>query len=271
MSRPVRYAALMSEPREPLTLDLSVRALEPPTSFVEATDAFGLSFDEGDLERLGLFLAHLLDANTRMNLTGITQPEEAWHKHVLDALTLLPMLSELEHGSRVLDVGSGGGVPGVPLAIVTPKLRFTLMDATAKKTDFIGQAAAAVRASNVETATGRAEELGQDRGVRRGDERVGGHREAYDAVVARAVGPLAVVAELTTPFAKVGGLTLLVKGGRAEDELSEAKQALHLLHVAEAGVVETPTGRVVVLEKLRRTPKAYPRRVGEPKRRPLSQ
>jgi Predicted S-adenosylmethionine-dependent methyltransferase involved in bacterial cell division len=88
-------------------------------------------------------------------------------------------------------------------------------------------------------------------------------------VLARAVGRLATLAEITVPFATVGGLCVLIKGAKADEELAEAKAALHLLHAAHAGTVATPTGRIVVLEKLRTTPRDYPRREGEPKRAPL--
>jgi 16S rRNA (guanine527-N7)-methyltransferase len=260
----------MNEPRAPFELDLYLRGLEAPASFLERCEAYGLGFEEGELERYGHFLAHLLDANRKMNLTGVTDPEEAWTKHVFDALTLVPVLGELGDGARVVDVGSGGGVPGIVLAIALPGVSFTLIDATTKKTAFLGQVAAALRLENIEVVTARAERLGQDRGEKTGTGRAGGHRGAYDAVVARAVGPLHVLAELTVPLAKVGGLCALVKGGRAEEELADAKAALHALHAAHAGTVDTPTGKIVVLEKLRETPKMYPRREGEPKRAPIS-
>ncbi len=220
----------------------------------------GLTFAPGEVERLGLFLAMLLDENTRQNLTAIRSEEDAWERHIFDAMTMVGVLAELPEESKVIDVGTGGGVPGLPLACVLPKLEFTLLDATAKKTTFLARAGAALGLSNVSVVTGRAETIGA-----MGSE----HRRAYDAVIARAVGRLAVLSELTVPLAKVGGLCVLVKGARADEELDEAKKALHLLHAAHAGTVETPTGRIVVLEKLRETPKSYPRRDGEPKRAPL--
>lgn len=220
----------------------------------------GLTFAPGEVDRLGLFLAMLLDENTRQNLTAIRDADDAWERHVFDAMTMVSVLADLPEGSKIIDVGTGGGVPGLPLACVMGQLKFTLLDATAKKTTFLARAAAGLGLENVDVVTGRAETIGQ---------MGSSHRRAYDAVIARAVGRLVTLSELTVPLAKVGGLCVLVKGARADEELEEAKKALHMLHAAHAGTVETPTGRIVVLEKLRETPKNYPRRDGEPKRVPL--
>ncbi len=242
----------------------------PTPEFLEAAAALGIEFEPGDLDRLARFLGLLLDANTRTNLTAITDPPEAWLRHILDALTLLPMLAELGDGARVIDIGSGGGVPALPLAIVCPHLCFTLLEATGKKAAFLRETIAALALPNAEVLQARAESAGQDRGARLPDgSRSGAIREAFDAVTARAVGRLAVVAELTIPFARRGGLILLVKGRQAEEELAEAGEALRQLGAVHAGTVETPTGRVVVLEKSMLTPRTFPRRDGEPKRAPL--
>ena len=258
-----------SKPRASIEINTDLAPLAPTDGFLNACEAYGLSFPAEEGERYGLFLAHMLDVNTRMNLTGITDPEEAWLKHVFDALTIVPVLADLPDRARVIDIGSGGGVPGLVLAIALPHLRFTLLDATAKKCSYLEQLAAWMRLDNVSVECGRAETLGQDRGVKTGDGREGAHRGAYDAVTARAVGALNVLLELTTPFAKAGGLCVYVKGAKADEELAQAKAALHALHCAHAGTVETPTGRLVVVEKLRDTPRAYPRRDGEPKRDPI--
>lgn len=243
---------------------------EPTPEFLESAASLGVEFEPGELDRLATFLALLLETNTRTNLTAIKDPADAWTRHILDSLTLLPMLADLPEDARVIDVGSGGGLPAIPLAIVSPHLRFTLLEATGKKCDFLRHAIAELDLANADVLQARAEAAGQDRGDRQPDgSRLHATREAFDAATARAVGPLAVIAELTIPLVKPGGLVILVKGQRADEELAEAKQALHLLGAAHAGTVDTPTGRVVVLEKLRVTPRTYPRRDGEPKRAPL--
>ena len=236
---------------------------------MERCNEAGIRFDDGDVEKLGMYLAILMYTNTRMNLTAIRDEVEAWDKHIFDALTLVPVLSEIDEGASIVDIGSGGGLPGVPLAIVMPSMWFTLVDATKKKIDYLDQVIDTLGLKNVRAINARAEQLGTDRGERTPAGRVGAHREHYDVVLARGVGQIAMLAELTVPLLKIGGLVLMTKGQRAEDELEEAKQALYMLHAGHAGTIETPTGRIVVIEKQRKTPRDYPRRDGEPKRSPL--
>ncbi|MCE7973878.1 MAG: 16S rRNA (guanine(527)-N(7))-methyltransferase RsmG [Leptolyngbya sp. PLA1] len=263
-------------PRPPLDFQLArAQPLAPPAEFMEQAGALGLEFEPGDTDRLGRFLAMLLAANELANLTAITDPAKGWERHILDSLTLVAVLAELPEGASVIDVGSGGGLPGIPLAIACPSLQFTLLEPTGKKAAFLHQAIVALGLQNCRVLQARAEAAGQDRGVKSGAGREGGHRERYDAVVSRAVGPIPVLAELTVPFAKApagggpGGLIALIKGQRAAAELEEAAPALRMLRAVHETTMETPTGRVVVLSKVGPTPRDYPRRDGEPSRAPL--
>lgn len=243
--------------------------LEPPAWLDEEAGAIGVEFEPGEAQRLGAYLALLLQANTTMNLTSVTEPDAAWRRHILDSLTLVGALIDLPEGSSVVDVGSGGGLPGLPLAICMPGLKFTLLEATGKKAEFLRRAVAALDLRHVEVVQERAERFGHDRGVRTGAGRVGIRREAFDAVTARAVAKLASLVELTVPLAKVGGRVLLIKGEKATAELEEATPALHLLKAVHAQTIETPSGKIVVIEKRAATPRDYPRRDGEPTRSPL--
>lgn len=255
-----------------------MRPLVAPGAFLEAAQTFGIEFEPGDVERLGRFLAMLLAANQRANLTSITDPDEAWRKHILDSLTLMPVLAELPEGGKIIDVGTGGGLPGLPLAITMPHLKFTLLEATGKKVEFLTQAIAALGLANARALQGRAEELGQDRGQRdKAGGRGEGHRERYDAAIARAVGPLSVLLELAVPLAKApdfetgepSGVLAFIKGEKAEAELLEAAEAIKQLRAVHEATIPTPTGRIVVMTKAGQTPRTYPRGDGEPKRAPI--
>ena len=241
--------------------------LTPPPEFLTAASELGSEFESGDLERISGFVERLYDANQRMNLTAIRDPVESWRRHVLDSLTLVPWVAAAteaaetaERRPRLADVGSGGGLPGLVLACVHPGMSITLVEATGKKADFLAETAAGLGLSEVTVVNDRVERVGRDPA----------HRERYDVVTSRAVGPLPVLSEYLVPLARVDGTILAIKGERADTELGDAKQALYLLHAECREVVPTDTGRIVVLGKRRAVPRAYPRPVGEPKRKPLS-
>lgn len=226
----------MSEPpRAPLPLP-SPPPLEPPADFRERLAALGVTLDAAAIARLGDYLARLLAMNERVNLTRITDPTEVWTRHALDALGLVPHLADLPAGARVLDVGSGGGVPGVPVAIARPDLRVTLMEATEKKAAFLRAVSEAMGLSQVDVVTGRAEQLATT-----------GLRGRFDVVTARAVAAIAALLPWTAPFARAGGRLLFIKGERAPQELADAKRELQRHRCTHEGTVLSPTGRIVIL------------------------
>lgn len=239
--------------------------LRPSDDFLQEAQRLGLAFDEPDLPQLGRYLALLIDANARFNLTAVDEPGAAWRRHILDSLTLLPVIQEGVQAAegqplRLIDVGSGGGLPGLPLAIVLPDVQVTLLEPTGKKATFLRETAEALGLANVTVLSDRAEKVGRDKAR---------HREKYDIVTSRAVGALPMLIELMAPLARPGGLVLAIKGAKADEELAQASYAIGLLGTRHAGTVETPTGRIIVLEKASRTPNLYPRGDGEPKRAPI--
>ena len=141
---------------------------------------------------------------------------------------------------RLLDVGTGGGLPGIPLAcVMKDEMHLTMLESTGKKADFLRTATKELGLDGVEVIRDRAENAGQAQD----------HRARYDVVVSRAVGKLRVLLELTVPFCREQGLVLSIKGAQAQNEIDEAKQALHMLHATVVETVQTATGRIVIVEK----------------------
>ncbi|WP_243093951.1 16S rRNA (guanine(527)-N(7))-methyltransferase RsmG [Thermus thalpophilus] len=206
----------------------------------------------------------LMEANRRVNLTALRTETEVVVKHFLDSLTLLA-LPLWEGPWRVLDLGTGAGFPGLPLKIVRPELKITLLDATKKKVDFVAEAVAALGLKGAKVLWGRAEVLAHDPT----------HREAYHRVVARAVAPMCVLAELGLPFLALEGAMVAQKGPKVAEELGRLPQALPLLggRMGEVRRLALPQGgeerHLVVLVKEASTPPRYPRRPGLPEKHPL--
>lgn len=199
----------------------------------------------------------LIDWNTRMNLTAITEPEEVVKKHFYDSLAALP---HLENGAKVADVGTGAGFPAIPLLIMNPTLKITLVDSLQKRITFLEEVLKTLQLS-AECVHARAEDFGRDPKV----------RGRFDATVSRAVASLPVLLELTVPLLRVGGKAYCYKGDVSE-ELKIAKSALHLLHcTAETVPLASDYGArtLVICTKNAPTPSTYPRKAGLPSKKPL--
>lgn len=211
------------------------------------------------------YLEHVFAANRTLNLTRITDRRDAVELHLLDSLAGLRGLAALADGAAVVDVGTGAGFPGVPLACARPRWRLCLVEAARKKAMFVRSAAAAAGLGNVDVRWGRAETLGRD----------ASWRERFDAAVARALAPLAVLAELALPFVRTGGVLVAYKGGEIEEEVASGRRALEELGGTLEGVdrFRLPWSgaarSLVIVRKQRPTPAQYPRRPGMPEKRPL--
>lgn len=248
---------------------------------IKGTELLGLSLTEHQIGLFQRYADELVIWNRRVNLTAITDYEEIQTKHFLDSISCLlafpgvirdgkpPYNIKLPSlvGLKVIDVGAGGGFPGLPLKIVCPELTLTLLDSVAKKTQFLSHMVESLGLAGVEVLTGRAEEFG--RGPR--------HREQYDIVVSRAVAVLPVLAELCLPFAKVGGRLIAPKKGILEHEIQSATKAIAFLggRLTDTIPVELPglldPRYLVVVDKVASTAPEYPRRVGIPSKKPLGQ
>ncbi len=199
----------------------------------------------------------LIDWNTRMNLTAITEPEEVVKKHFYDSLAALKYLPD---GAKVADVGTGAGFPAIPLLILNPTLKITLVDSLNKRITFLEEVLKTLDLS-AECVHARAEDFGRDPR----------YRGQFDATVSRAVASLPVLLELTVPLLRVGGKAYCYKGDVSE-ELKTAKSALHLLHcTAETVPLASDYGArtLVICTKNAPTPSTYPRKAGMPAKKPL--
>ncbi|MBX2812456.1 MAG: 16S rRNA (guanine(527)-N(7))-methyltransferase RsmG [Myxococcales bacterium] len=245
--------------RSPLTFISEAETRLPSEEFTRLCVNFGIELTPDEIKRLGLFLDLLLKNNERMNLTAIKEPDAAWRKHIFDGLTPICVLHDLPAGAKLVDLGSGSGVPAIPLAIVMPQVQFTLVESTRKKARYLQMLSEVLGLPQVQVISERIETVGQDPR----------YREQFDAVSARALGHLRILTEFSLPLLKLGGKGVFIKGGRADEETLEAKRALHMLHARHETHIATPTGTITVLSKVAATPKKYPRAVGEPKRSPL--
>ena len=238
----------------------------PIPSFVsQQLDAIGVSLDNQQIQLMAAYLDMMLQTNKQFNLTAIKELDPAWERHIIDSLTLVPGLIEWPPESRLIDVGTGGGLPGIPIAIALPHLKVTLLETTGKKARFCQQVVDTLGLKNIVIINNRSETLGQNRL----------YREHFDMAVSRAVGPMRVLLEFMLPLVKVGGWMYALKGPALERELAEAGDALSILGGGEVVAVEAyPDGFnnqsvVVGIEKAARTPQAYPRLPGIPKQQPL--
>jgi 16S rRNA (guanine527-N7)-methyltransferase len=225
--------------------------------------ALGLTLTPAQLALLARYRELLLAWNQRLNLTAVTDPAAVETRHFLDALAALTVLPP--GAQTLIDIGTGAGLPGLPLALARPDLSVTLVDSVGKKVRFLEHVIAKLALSNARALWARAEELGQNPE----------HRERYDIATARAVAETAVLAEYALPLLRCGGIALLWKHGDAREELRRAERAVRVLGggtplvrpIAAPGLEE---GRVfVLLRKERPTPSAYPRPPGRAKKKPL--
>ena len=225
----------------------------------------GLALTQWQRQAFELYHQELALWNTRFNLTAITDSEGVQIRHFLDSLSCLLALGNAGQEQSLLDMGSGAGFPGLPLKILRPALRLTLLESTRKKIGFLRHMVDLLELRDVTVIHARAEQIGHDPL----------HREAYDWVVARAVAAMPALAEYLLPLCRLGGYCLAQKGEGAAAEVSSAEMAISLLggRLNRLVPVELPglaeTRHLIIIDKVARTPEQYPRRTGKPTKCPL--
>ncbi len=229
-----------------------------------AKSLLGLDLSDAQLSAFELYQRELLAWNERFNLTAITDPIEIEIKHFLDSLSCLRVI-QFHGDERVIDVGTGAGLPGLPLKIVCPAIRLTLVESIRKKVEFCEYIVEKLGLSGVKVIHSRAEALGQDEI----------HRASYDWALARAVAVAPVLLEYLLPLLKIAGHAVLQKGSTGPQEIQLADQSLAVLggEVIKMEPVELPkvteTRYLILVRKCAATPEKYPRRPGMPAKRPL--
>jgi len=222
-----------------------------------------IDLTETQIEQFKRFKELLKEWNEKINLTAIKEDDEIDIKHFLDSLTLLQTKYFNGH-QKVIDIGTGGGFPGVPLKIMKPELEITLFDSLKKRLNYLDIVIEELELSQIETLHGRAEDFAKE--VK---------REKYDRVVSRAVANLSTLSEYCLPYVKVGGYFIAMKGPIVEEEIDTAKKAIRILggKIVEKIDVGIPCSdlrhNLVIIKKIKPTPKKYPRQAGKPKRNPL--
>jgi 16S rRNA (guanine527-N7)-methyltransferase len=228
-----------------------------------------IDLDQSTVKKLDTFRTLLIEYNQHTNLTAIRDPLEIEIKLFADSLALLPfieaeMLREGREAMRMIDIGTGAGFPGLPLAIAHPALHVTLVDATKKKVTFIEHVIDSLNLTNATAIHARSEDLAHQEG----------YREQFDVITARALASLPALIELCLPFLRVGGLGLLTKGREITAEVTSAKKALDviggdLFDIWHPNVIELDNTSVVQVRKYKPTPAEYPRSPGIPAKTPL--
>lgn len=205
-----------------------------PANFASKLQALGLTLTDSQVELLRRYVELLQHTNRDFNLISIRDPDQVWERHILDSLAMIPVLLEMAPRT-LIDVGSGGGLPGIPIAVALPRLRVTLVESISKKANFLSRCARDLSLPNVEVVAGRAENLGR-------------LRMGFDIVTARAVAPLKKLLPLCVPLLGPEGTIIAMKGEQADIELAAAASVIDELRLSPPRVIFAHAGRLLLFK-----------------------
>lgn len=230
--------------------------------FKKGLSDLNIDLTEKQIEQFLKYYEILVETNKVMNLTAITEFDEVIEKHFLDSLSLVRVF-DLNRNVKILDLGTGAGFPGIPLKITFPEIDIVLADSLNKRVKFLNEVVETLQLNQAETVHGRAEELAKNKK----------YREQFDLCTSRAVANLSSLSEYCIPFVKEGGRFISYKSGEIEEEVDQAKRAIHVLggkldQVYKFDLHEQKRS-FVIIEKVKKTPAVYPRKAGTPTKEPL--
>ncbi len=233
--------------------------------YLKAKDEFkkiNIDLSEEQYNKFRIYQDTLLEWNKKMNLTSITQDEEVWIKHFIDSCTIAKFINI---GESIIDVGTGAGFPSIPVKITNDSTKVTLLDSLNKRINFLKELCEKLALNGLNFVHGRAEDFAIKNE----------HREKYDVACARAVANLSTLVEYCLPFVKVGGRFICMKSGKVDKELEDAKKAIEILggKINSIEKFTLPDGEsersIILVEKIKKTPNAYPRKAGIPSKNPI--
>ena len=229
---------------------------------LEKASTMGVRFSVEQMDKFYKYMNLLIEWNEKINLTAIIEPNEIILKHFIDSITIL---KDIKDGSIVVDVGTGAGFPGIPLSIMNPTLKITLVDSLNKRLIFLQEVINELDLKNVELVHARAEEFGRNKK----------YREKFDVATSRAVSNLATLSEYLLPLVKINGKAISMKAGNASQEIEDAKKAIKTLggninNIEEFNLPQSDIGRtIIIIDKISGTPGKYPRKPGTPAKEPI--
>ncbi|MBZ2175692.1 16S rRNA (guanine(527)-N(7))-methyltransferase RsmG [Schnuerera sp. xch1] len=233
-------------------------------TLIKGAKTLGIELNEEEINNFVLYKELLKKWNQKINITSITDDIEVDIKHFIDSITPLTT-NVFKENIKLIDIGTGGGFPGIPLKIIKKDMNVLLLDSTMKRIKFLSEVVDELSLEHVTPVHGRAEEMGRDKK----------YREKFDIAISRAVASLNTLCEYCLPLVKVGGHFISMKGSDVDEELNEAKNSIKILggRVKDKKIIDLPssdiTHSLIIIEKIKETPTKYPRGGGKPKKKPL--